>query len=100
LNSSAKAVVHLAIRIGLGQILTAKVFPVLMCDEVDAGCDIERAEAIAGCLNSGIITKSIKQVVIVTHKEIPADHYVRLPRTVPAHINSKAQEQRREHSDA
>jgi len=76
LNGSGKTVANLAIRIALGQILTNKVFSVLMCDEVDAACDDERAAAIATCLRA--LTKTIKQVFIVSHKNIEADHYLRL----------------------
>lgn len=76
LNGSAKTVANLALRIGLGQILTNKVFSVLLADEVDAACDEERSAAIAGCLRS--LTKTIKQVVIVSHKDIEADNYVRV----------------------
>ena len=76
LNGSGKTVSNLAVRVALGQILTNKVFSVLMCDEVDAACDDERAASIALCLQA--LTKSIKQVVIVSHKSIEADHYLAL----------------------
>lgn len=76
LNGSGKTVANLALRIGLGQILTNRVFSVLMADEVDAACDDERAAAIAACLRN--LTKTIKQVVIVSHKPIEADHYLAL----------------------
>ena len=76
LNGSGKTVANLALRLGLGQILTNRVFSVLMADEVDAACDDERAAAIAGCLRN--LTKTIKQVVIVSHKPIEADHFLAL----------------------
>ncbi|MDR3436468.1 AAA family ATPase [Telmatospirillum sp.] len=74
LNGSGKTVGWLAFRIGLGQILTNRVFSVLMCDEVDAACDDERATAIGNCLQA--ITGSIKQVINVSHKDIMADNYI------------------------
>lgn len=74
LNGSGKTVANLAVRIALGQILTNRVFSVLMADEVDAACDDERAEAIAACLRG--LTPNVAQVVSVSHKGIAADHYV------------------------
>jgi DNA repair exonuclease SbcCD ATPase subunit len=74
LNGSGKTVANLAIRIGLGQILTNKVLSVLMCDEVDAACDDERAAAIAASLRS--LNQSIGQIILVSHKDIEADHYL------------------------
>jgi DNA repair exonuclease SbcCD ATPase subunit len=76
LNGSGKTVANLAVRIALGQILTNKMFSVLMCDEVDAACDDDRAEAIAACLRG--LTKTIGQVIVVSHKNIEADHYLKL----------------------
>ena len=76
LNGSGKTVANLAVRIGLGQILTNKTFSVLMADEVDAACDDERAAAIAGCLHS--LTPGIAQVLIVSHKDITADNQLAL----------------------
>jgi len=57
LSGSGKAVANLAIRIGLGQVLTNKVFSVLMGDEVDASMDDDRAGYTAECLER--LTKSI-----------------------------------------
>jgi len=74
LNGSGKTVANLAVRIALGQILTNRVFSVLMADEVDAACDDERAEAIAMCLRG--LTPNVAQVISVSHKGIQADHYV------------------------
>jgi len=76
LNGSGKTVANLAVRIGLGQILTNKMFSVLMADEVDAACDDERAAAIAGCLQG--LTPNIQQVLIVSHKDIAADNQIEL----------------------
>lgn len=76
LSGSGKAVANLAIRIGLGQVLTNGVFSVFLGDELDASMDGERAEATATCLRG--LTSVIKQVVLVSHKEIEADHYLAL----------------------
>jgi DNA repair exonuclease SbcCD ATPase subunit len=77
LSGAGKAVANLALRIGLGQVLTNRVFSVLMLDEIDAACDEDRAKYIAGCLMN--LTKTIKQIIQVSHKQgLPADQYVRL----------------------
>jgi exonuclease SbcC len=77
LSGSAKAVANLAIRIGLGQVLTNKVFSVFLGDELDASMDPKRADFTAECLAG--LTQTIKQVILVSHKEVKvADHEVRL----------------------
>jgi exonuclease SbcC len=76
LSGSAKAVANLSIRIALGMVLTQRVFPVLMADEVDAAMDIDRAGFTAECLR-GLLGK-IAQVILVSHKRLEADHYVEL----------------------
>lgn len=77
LSGAGKAVANLAIRIGLGQVLTNRVFSVVMLDEIDASCDDERASYIAQCMKN--LTKTIKQVIQVSHKSgLVADHNVRL----------------------
>lgn len=78
LSGSAKAVVNLAIRVGLGQILTNKVFSVFMGDEIDAAMDAGRAAATAECFAG--LAKVIKQVIIVSHKALEADHHIELER--------------------
>lgn len=74
LSGSGKAVANLAIRIGLGQVLTNKVFSVFMADEIDAAMDDVRAQATADCLQN--LTSSIHQVIIVSHKTINAQHHI------------------------
>lgn len=77
LSGAGKAVANLAMRIGLGQVLTNRVFSSLMLDEIDASCDSDRSKYIAGCLMN--LTKIIKQVILVSHKQdLPANQYVRL----------------------
>ena len=58
----------------LGQVLTNKVFSVLMGDEVDASMDDDRAGYTAECLER--LTKSIGQVVLVSHKQTDAEHHI------------------------
>ncbi len=72
LSGSLKAVANLALRIGLGRMLTAKVFSVLILDEPDAAMDAERASSTAECLRS--LCPDLAQVILVTHKSIQADH--------------------------
>lgn len=76
LSGSGKAVANLAIRVGLGQVLTNKVFPVFMADEFDAAMDTERAEHTAECLAN--LSKEIGQVILISHKKPEADHYIEL----------------------
>ena len=76
LSGSGKAVANLAIRIGLGQVLTNRVFSVLLADEIDAAMDQDRAEFTAECLRN--LKKSIGQIVLISHKRPEADQYVDL----------------------
>ena len=76
LSGSAKAVANLAIRIGLGTVLTSRVFSVLLADEVDASMDPERSEYTAQCLRN--LTSTFKQVILVSHREPEADHHIKV----------------------
>jgi exonuclease SbcC len=76
LAGSAKAVVNLSVRLGLGQVLTQRVFPVFLGDEIDAAMDSTRAEATTETLRG--LTERIKQVIIVSHKQVEADHQISL----------------------
>lgn len=76
LSGSAKAVANLALRIGLGTVLTNKSFSVFMGDEIDASMDLDRAEYTAACLKN--LTQTISQVVLISHKKLEADHYIEL----------------------
>jgi exonuclease SbcC len=79
LSGSGKAVANLAIRLGLGQVLTNKVFSVFMADEIDAAMDDTRAGYTAECLSR--LTASIGQVVLVSHKTVIATHHIVLGST-------------------
>ena len=76
LSGSGKSVANLAIRIGLGQVLTNRVFSVMMADEIDHAMDADRAGATAECLRG--LQKSIGQILLVSHKYVDADHYIEL----------------------
>lgn len=77
LSGSGKAVANLALRIGLGQVLTNGVFSVFMADEFDESMDAKRALYTAECLQR--LKETIKQVIVVTHKRPVADHIFNLP---------------------
>jgi DNA repair exonuclease SbcCD ATPase subunit len=77
LSGSGKAVANLALRIGLGQVLTNGVFSVFMADEFDESMDEERACYTAECLQR--LKETIRQVIVVTHKRPVADHVFSLP---------------------
>ena len=76
LSGSGKAVANLAIRIGLGQVLTNGVFSVLMADEIDGSMDQERATATIDTLTN--LTNNIGQILVVSHKEHDLQHKVEI----------------------
>lgn len=76
LSGSAKAVANLAIRLGLGQVLTNKVFSVFMGDEIDASFDDDRVAYTAECMQH--LGSVISQIVLVSHRELPTQHHIRI----------------------
>lgn len=70
LSGSGKACANLAIRIALGQVLTNRVFSVLLADEIDASMDDFRAENTSNIL--GNLKDSISQIMLVSHKPVEA----------------------------
>lgn len=74
LSGSAKAAANLSVRIGLGQVLTNKIFSVLLADEVDAAMDADRAGHTAESLRA--LTSEISQIILISHKRPEADAYV------------------------
>lgn len=76
LSGSGKSVANLALRLGLGQVLTNNVFSVFVGDEIDAFMDADRAENTARTL--GLLKNSISQILLVTHKYPPADFHIDL----------------------
>ena len=77
LSGAGKALTNLALRIGLGQVLTNSVFGVLIVDEADAGVDQEKAPLISEALR--LLTATIPQIIVISHKSgLTADHKVEL----------------------
>ncbi len=76
LSGSGKVVANLALRLGLGQVLTKNVMPIFMGDEVDASMDEDRAQNTANTLQ--VLKDRISQILIVTHKSFPSDYNINL----------------------
>ena len=74
LSGAGKDVVNLALRIGLGRVLTHRVLPVMMLDEIDAAMDEDRAGHTWECIQR--ITPQIGQVVQVSHKQLKAERAI------------------------
>ena len=72
-SGSEEAIINIALRIALGQVLTHKVFSVVIGDELDASMDANRTgllwQALANLVKSG----SIEQVVLVSHEDEPVE---------------------------
>jgi len=72
-SGSEQAVINIALRIALGQVLTHKVFSVVIGDELDASMDVNRTgllwQALANLIKSG----SVEQVILVSHEEEPVE---------------------------
>jgi DNA repair exonuclease SbcCD ATPase subunit len=76
LSGSAKAVANLALRVALGLVLTNRVFSVFMGDEVDEAMDADRAGFTAEAFSA--LSSTIKQILLVSHKDIDADNEIRV----------------------
>jgi exonuclease SbcC len=76
LSGSGKAVANLALRLGLGQVLTNKVFSVFIGDEIDASLDQDRSENCATTLQA--VKGWLSQVILISHKSMPADYCIDL----------------------
>jgi DNA repair exonuclease SbcCD ATPase subunit len=74
LSGSGKACANLALRIGLGQVLTNNVFSIFIGDEIDASMDNDRARNLGTSLEN--IGSRISQIIIITHKIPEAKHVV------------------------
>ncbi|MBD9544225.1 hypothetical protein IB276_32800 [Ensifer sp. ENS04] len=74
LSGSGAAVANLALRIGLGQVLTNNVFSLFVGDEIDASMDKNRAEKTSQVL--GTLKGRISQLLLVSHKFPAADYYI------------------------
>lgn len=76
LSGSGVSVVNLALRIALGQVLTQKVVPLFLADEIDHDMDAGRAQATHDSLKK--LTKELDKIIVVTHKDIKGDHIIEL----------------------
>ena len=77
LSGAGKALTNLALRIGLGQVLTNSVFSVLTLDESDAGVDTEKAPMVSQALQA--LTGTISQIIVISHKQgLTSDHRIEL----------------------
>jgi DNA repair protein SbcC/Rad50 len=72
----SKAVANLALRLGLGQVLTNKVFSLFIGDEIDASLDKDRAENCATTLQA--VKGWLSQIILISHKTMPADYCIDL----------------------
>jgi len=89
LSGSGKACANLALRIALGQVLTNKVFSVMMADEIDASMDEFRADETAKVYYT--LDKSISQVFLISHKAIEAVNHICLGESVGRqHLDGEA----------
>lgn len=80
LSGSGKACANLALRIGLGQVLTNRVFSTLLADEIDESMDQFRSENTSNLLEH--LQKHISQVLLVSHKSIEAPTLIDLGTSV------------------
>lgn len=74
LSGSGISVVNLALRIALGQVLTQKIVPLFLADEIDADADAERSQAIHASLKK--LTKTLDKVIVISHKDLQGDHNI------------------------
>lgn len=72
-SGSEQAVINIALRIALGQVLTHKVFSVVIGDELDASMDVNRTGLLWQSLANLIKSGSVEQVVLVSHEEEPVE---------------------------
>lgn len=76
LSGSGKICANLALRLGLGRILTNGVFPVFMGDEMDASMDAQRSQCLYDALRA--LEGKLTQILIVTHKPVAAARTITL----------------------
>ncbi len=66
LSGSGKAVANLALRLGLGQVLTNNVLSLFVGDEIDASMDDDRAGDLHNCIQG--LAGKISQIIHISHK--------------------------------
>lgn len=72
-SGSERAVGNIALRVALGQVLTHKVFSVLMGDELDASMGEKRTAELWFALNRLVEQGNVAQVILISHKGCPVD---------------------------
>lgn len=75
-SESEKAMMNIALRIGLGQVLTHKAFSCFIGDEIDASMRDERSQATIDCLQK--LSKVLDQLILISHRNIEAGNYIKL----------------------
>lgn len=76
LSGSGKVCANLAVRLGLGRILTNGVFPVFMGDEMDASMDADRAGHLHDALCA--LEGKLHQILVITHKQPACTQVIKL----------------------
>ncbi len=76
LSGSGKAVANLALRIGLGRVLTNGILSVFIGDEIDGSMDEQRVENTS--LTMKKLSSQVSQILLITHKYPEADYYINL----------------------
>lgn len=76
LSGSGKVCANLAVRLGLGRILTNGVFPVFMGDEMDASMDADRAGHLHAALTA--LEDRLSQILVITHKQPACRQIIKL----------------------
>lgn len=78
LSGSGGALAFLSLRIALGSVLTNKVFPVMIFDEVDEGMCSLRSHNVMESLRS--LLGKCSQIFVISHKNVEnADQYISVP---------------------
>jgi len=72
-SGSEQAIINIALRVALGQVLTHKSFSVIIGDELDASMDTERTGLLWKSLNLLIENGGIEQLILVSHAEEPIE---------------------------
>lgn len=75
-SESEKAMMNIALRIGLGQVLTHKAFNCFIGDEIDASMRDERSQATIDCLQK--LKSVLSQLILISHRNIEAGNYIKL----------------------
>ena len=74
LSGSGVSVVNLALRIALGQVLTQRLLPIFLADEIDHDMDPTRAQSTHEAIRK--LTTTFNQILVVSHKQIEGDHTI------------------------